>query len=187
MGVSGLSRRGTSLVLAAAVTCFLASALDLPGKGVARAATIEGKLDTPGGTNVLTGNFDSNVLAEGTAPLVDAQIQAFLQSGGFEYEPLGWSYTGVSEWCDDGILSGNLYITTDPKLTTAWGAEYIIFIPAGMGCGDGDSLGEAILVIYIGPQVPAGYFAPVDVIKWSGGDVVIAGQDSMLLSLGAVQ
>jgi hypothetical protein len=189
MGISRLSRRGILLVLAAAVTCLFASAIDLPGKGVARAAVIEGKFDTPGGTNVLRGNFISNVLAEGTAPSVDAQIQAFLQSGGFQFDAFGWSYTGVSEWCDDGILFGNLYITTDPRLTAAWGAEYIIFIPAGMRCGTGmgDALfgvGEAILIIYVGPQVPAGYFAPVDVILWSGANIAIAaGQNGMLLGL----
>jgi hypothetical protein len=193
MGISRLSRRGISLVLTATVTCLFASAFDLPGKGVAWAEVMEGKFDTSGGTNVLRGNFVSDVLAEGTAPAVDAHIQAILQGGGFQYEPLGWSYTGESEWCDDGLLFGNLYFTSDPRLTAFWGADTIIFIPAGMRCGTGmgDALfgvGEAILVIYIGPQVPAGYFAPVDVIEWSGGNVAIAaGLSGMLLSLDAIQ
>ena len=65
--------------------------------------------------------------------------------------------------------------------------------PVGLRCGTGVGdipfgEGEAILIVTIGPQVPAGYFAPVEVIMWSGADTAIeAGVNGMLLRLDFVQ
>ncbi len=56
-----------------------------PGNGLAQAAAIEGKFDTPGGSEVIGGDFASNLLPAGTTPAVDAQIQAALQANGFQY------------------------------------------------------------------------------------------------------
>lgn len=75
--------------MALSVMSFFALANMLQGYGVVQAASIAGRFDTADGTNVLTGNFASNVLQEVENPLVDAQIQAYLQDGGFKYAPLG--------------------------------------------------------------------------------------------------
>ncbi len=91
-------------------------------------------------------------------------------------------------------MFGNLYLTSDPRLTAIWGADSIIFIPAGLGCSTGlgepyFGAGEAILVVFIGPAVPYGYYAPVEIIMWSGANVAIAAGQSngMILTLDVVQ
>jgi len=162
--------------------------------GLAQAAVIEGRFDTPTGTEMIGGFFTSNLLPAVNTPGVDAQIQAFLQANGFDYTSLGWSFSGETRGCQDGIVFGNLYFTSDPRLTAIWGAESIIFIPAGLRCGIGVGepyfgVGEAILVIYIGPAVPGGYYAPVEIIMWSGANVAVAaGQmNGMVLKLDNVQ
>ena len=163
------------------------------GNGLAQAAVIEGKFDTQTGSEVISGDFISNALPAGNTPAIDGQIQSFLQANGFQYTPLGWSFSGESRECQNGIVFGNLYVTSDPRLTAIWGVDTIIFIPAGLRCGTGlgDTIfgvGEAIIIVYIGPLVPARYFAPVDVIMWSGAnDAIFSGLNGMLLRIDPVQ
>jgi hypothetical protein len=188
-----LSRCLISLIGVVAVTSLFTQAFDFSGVGWAQTTIIEAKFDTPGAIEVISADSFSVPLPAGSAPAVDAQIQAFLQSGGFQFTPLGWSLSGETRGCDDGIIFGNLYLTTDPILTAAFGANSIIFIPVGLRCGTGVGdipfgEGEAILIVTIGPQVPTGYFAPVEVLMWSGADTAIeAGVNGMLLRLDFVQ
>jgi hypothetical protein len=175
-----------------AFTALLVMVVLLFGYGLARAAVIEGKFDTPEGMNIISGNFISTTLSPGTEPAIDAQIQTALQSGGFQYVPLGMSITGEARGCKNGIISGNLYLSTDPRLTAIWGGDAIIFIPAGMICGTAAGVtpfgaGEAILVVYTGPQVPSGYFGSVDALMTSGSNIAISeGMNGMFLSLSLV-
>ena len=194
MGLLKSSRYVVGSIAVIAAAFLLPSSYNFAVNDLAHAASIEGKFDTPVGSEVIGGFFVSNPLLAGTTPTVDAEIQAFLQANGFQYTPLGWSFTGEARGCQDGFVFGNLYLTSDPRLTAIWGADSIIFIPAGLRCGTGvgDTIfgvGEAIFVIYIGSSVPVGYFAPVDIIMWSGANVSIAAGQSngMILSLDNVQ
>jgi hypothetical protein len=188
------STKYVCLIAATALVWLFPSIQGNPGAGLAQAAVIEGRFDTSAGSEVLGGFFASNPLPAVNTPGVDAQIQAFLQANGFQYTPLGWSFSGETRGCQDGIVFGNLYFTADPRLTAIWGADSIIFMPAGLRCGTGYGepyfgVGEAIFVIYIGPAVSSGYYAPVEIIMWSGANVSIAAGQSegMILRLDNVQ
>lgn len=175
------------------LTILLSIAIMICGNNLVQAAVIEGKFDTSNGVNVISGDFISNTLSPGTVPAIDGQIQAVLQTGGYSYAPFGMSITGEARGCKDGIFFGNLYLTTDPRLTAFWGVDAIIFIPAGMVCGTGVGdtpfgAGEAILFIYVGPQVPSGYFSSVDALMVSGSSVAINdGLNGMFLRLDPIQ
>lgn len=193
MRISKWARDLVSFIGLTALTVILPTPYGLVGTGSAQLPIIEGKFDTPGLIEVVSGDFFATALPAGSAPAVDAQIRAILQSGGFAFESLGWSLSGETRGCDDGIVFGNLYFTADPVLTAAFGADSIVFIPVGLRCGTGlgdtpFAAGEAILIVTIGPQVPAGYFAPVAVAMWSGASTAIsAGLNGMILRLDPIQ
>lgn len=183
----------SAVVKSTVLTLLLALLALLFTNGPAQAAFIEGNFDTSEGMNVISGDFVSNTLSPGTEPAIDAQLRSVLESGGYQFDPLGISITGIASGCKNGSFFGNLYLVSDPRLTAFWGVDAIILIPAGMICGIGAGVtpfgaGEAILIVYIGSQIPNGYFGSADVLMVSGSSVAISeGLNGMFLRLGQVQ
>jgi hypothetical protein len=153
---------------------------------------VVGRFDTPTGVPLLSGTFASEPLPVGTVPAVDEEVRTFLQSGGFEFGSLGWRFIGNSMGCQNGVISGNVYSSMDPRITAIRGADQVIFIPVRFSCStDGIypmvfGMGEAVLLIHFGPPAAAGYLAPVDVMPWSGVNTAISsGMGGLNLMLNA--